>query len=148
MVDLVIDEDLVRTALGCLPSTNCMKGMRCPNPDCFSTADFYIEGHIWSDDGCVTSNEDWTDTSRCECFLCRHVGEVRDFEEPDVTAAHIETAANLLNWMEESHYIPTANGETRPVDERMPAAIYRTAYLLALTEWKGQLTRERETMLI
>jgi hypothetical protein len=139
MTNLVINEDLVKAALDCLSNINCIVGMRCSIPDCFSTSGFYIEGHEWSDDGCLTSNEDWTDTSRCECFICHYEGEVRDFMEPDVTHAHIEMAANLLNWMEDELHIFIAEEETRPVDERMPAAIYRAAYLLALAEQKGRL---------
>jgi hypothetical protein len=58
---------------------NCLKGIRCPN--CKAVREFTVNGHVWEDDGCFTSNEHPTDDpgSPCECGDCGHRGRVRDF---------------------------------------------------------------------
>ena len=69
------------------PNTNCLEGMKCPNPDCDSPyGPFEIEcktSVTVHDDGTDgdTKDTEWDDDSWIQCKSCQTVGTVADFRE-------------------------------------------------------------------
>lgn len=70
-----------------MSNSNCLAGMRCPNPECHSEGPFYmdvIERVLMHDDGSEAAggDQEWvTDRPAVECVACHRRGRVSDFEE-------------------------------------------------------------------
>jgi hypothetical protein len=66
-----------------MTNTNCLKGMRCPNPECKSYGPFKISATSFvtvHDDGTDEPGDfDWDSESYCKCIKCDEFGRVSDF---------------------------------------------------------------------
>lgn len=64
-------------------NTNCLKGMRCPNPTCNSEGPFSVIGtaaFVVHDEGTESHGDvEWQDEDICKCLSCDHTGTVLDY---------------------------------------------------------------------
>ena len=64
-------------------NTNCLKGMRCPNPTCNSEGPFSVVGtaaFVVYDEGTESHGDvEWHDEDICKCLSCDHMGTVLDY---------------------------------------------------------------------
>jgi hypothetical protein len=75
-----------------MANENCLEGMQCPNPKCLSYEPFrisvtttvlmYDEG---TEDDQMGGDQEWDETSYCECGECSHYGTVADFRITEET---------------------------------------------------------------
>lgn len=65
-------------------NTNCLDGLRCPNPCCKSLEPFEIEAtttvKMYDAGSESTSGFEWDDDSTCTCVECGHSTKIKDFK--------------------------------------------------------------------